>query len=571
MKDKLSHISIKKDANLRETMSAMERNKPSVTGIPSGIALITDDKNVLLGIVTDGDLRKAISKGVDLGSSVSNIMNKTPLVIQGDQSPRQILSYVADKSRDGKWDRAHFDKLVFVDENFSPTNVVALYDLWKSSDARYKQIGVVGLGYVGLTLAVTLADLGFTVRGYDTNPAVVKSTKRGEPHFFEKGLHKMLKDHLDKNFTVVNGFEGKHGCDVYFIAVGTPIKKGDVDLVYIKAVAEYLSKVIKSGDLVILRSTVPLGTTRDVVIPILEKGSKLKVGEDFLVAFAPERTIEGKAIEELRSLPQVVGGYNYASTELASNIFSIMTKSIVPVDSLEEAEMVKLVNNTYRDVTFAFANEISIIARKWNLNTKKVIEAANLGYERSSVPFPSPGVGGYCLEKDPLILMGSAKTKGHTSHLFKHARMVSDVMLDSIEKDITKFVKKNKIKPQEARICILGFAFKGKPATSDVRGSTTYGLIDKLRKNGFKHISGYDPYVQKFDIQKANVKHLTKLDTVLGEHDIIVIMNNNTHFAELDMRSHLEHTDSQILLVDTWSLYSRDDISKLKHVTHYRL
>ncbi len=276
----------------------------------------------------------------------------------------------------------------------------------------------------------------------------------------------------------------------------------------------------------------PIGTTRDVAIPILEKVSSLRAGIDFLVAFAPERTIEGKALEELRQLPQVVGGLNHTSAELASNIFSFITKSTVMVDSLEEAEMVKLVNNTYRAVVFAFANELSLIAKRWKLDTRRVIHAANFGYERSKVPFPSPGVGGYCLEKDPTIFYHSAKAKGYEPLLFQQTTILSNKMLDHISDEVLSFIKKNKISPAKATVSILGFAFKGVPATSDVRGSTTYGLIERLKKNKIKNIHGYDPYVKKSDIDRAAL-YLLRPDVGIKKSDVVVVMNNNPHFAEL--------------------------------------
>jgi nucleotide sugar dehydrogenase len=571
MNPKLSHITVKSNATIKKLISAMESNKPAKTGIPSGLALVVDNKGRLEGIVTDGDLRRALANGITLNDSVERVMNKKPLLITGRQGASAILSIISDRNRREHQDAAHFEKVILVDNNRQPIEVLSLYDLWKSSDVRFKRIGVVGLGYVGLTLALTFADLGFSVNGVDISPAVVKSLRTGTPHFFEQGLSKLLKDHIGKRFNVVDNFDGENACDVYFITVGTPIgKDGLPSLDFIRTASDFVGRQLKRGDLVVFRSTVPMGTTRNTAVPILEKRSGLTAGDGFLLAFAPERTIEGKALEELRHLPQVVGGFNHASAELTSNIFSFMTKSIVLVDSLEEAEMVKLVNNTYRAVTFTFANELSLIAKRWGLDTRRVIHAANFGYERSKVPLPSPGVGGYCLEKDPAIFLHSAKTKGYEPILFKHTTTLSNRMLDHIADEILVFLKKGKIKPEKAHVSILGFAFKGTPATSDVRGSTTYGLIERLKARKVKHIHGYDPYVRKSDIDPV-AAYLLRPDEAIKKSHVVVVMNNNPHFAELDMRSYLEVMSRPVFLVDTWGLYDTEDIGKLAHVTHYRL
>ena len=161
-------------------------------------------------------------------------------------------------------------------------------------------------------------------------------------------------------------------------------------------VSTLVGNFLKEGDLVILRSTVPVSTCRNIVLPILEEKSKLTCGEDFHLTFAPERTIEGKALEELKSLPQIIGGYSKECVNIASNFFRYLSPHIVAVESLEEAEMIKLVNNTFRDLSFAFANELVYICDKFNLDTTKIIKDASEGYPRNKLPLPG-FVGGYCL------------------------------------------------------------------------------------------------------------------------------------------------------------------------------
>ncbi len=371
---------------------------------------------------------------------------------------------------------------------------------------------------------------------------------------------------------MVDNFNSQNNCDVYFISVGTPLDKANKpDLKYLGNAANYLGEVLKYGDLVILRSTVPMGTTRNFVIPILEKISGLKAGEDFFVAFAPERTIEGKALEELRRLPQIIGGVNHKSVDLASSVFNFMTSTIVVVDTLEEAEMVKLINNTYRDVTFGFANEVSLVAQRWGIDAKKVIEAANFGYARSNVPLPSPGVGGYCLEKDPFIFIESARQKGYDPLFFGHGRKVSDMMMDFIAESTVSFLKKHTVSTKNPKILILGLAFKGHPVTSDTRGSTAIQIVKRLQERNYKNIHGYDPAVSRSDIVAHGVEYARDLQVGFRDADAVLVLTNHPDFASINIRKHLAGDKKVVLFFDAWGLFNKDEVLKIKGVHYKRL
>jgi len=569
MKKDFSKITFSPKDTIRAAIAGLNRHDPNSSGIPGGIALVTES-GILRGIATDGDIRKGIGQGVDLEAPISSIMNPKPLTVEGPLSHSGAMAALKEKlvTRTGK---GYVEKLVIVDVRGRVIDIVSGFNLLQTSDARFKRVGIVGLGYVGLTLGATLADMGFRTVGFDTNKKILDGLMKGRTHVLEQGLPELLKVHVGKNFIPAQAIHDETRCDVYVLAVGTPVdREGIPDLSQIQAAARFVGKGLKKNDLVILRSTVPMGTTRGVVIPILEKESGLTAGEDFLVSFAPERTIEGKALAELRSLPQVVGGLNHASAELTSNIFSFLTKSVVTVDSLEEAEMVKLVNNTYRDVTFSFANELSLIARAWGLNAKRVIEAANYGYERSRVPLPSPGVGGYCLTKDPLIFTTSARERGYEPELFKVARRVSSKVVSGIAEDTLKFIKKNS-SLKGAKVLVLGFAFKGRPATSDVRGSTTYELIDILKKKGIKAIFGFDPHVEDPRIEVSGATVSKDLEKDIRGADAVIVMTNSEYFESVPMAKILSLKKTPTLLFDCWSLYSPDAIAKAPAVTHARL
>ncbi len=566
----LSKISVWPSDSVKKTLAKMALIK-SNKNIPAGIVLICDSRNKLLGIATDGDIRRGLSEGISLDDPIEKVMNKNPFLIEGPKNSNEILSIIAAKIKQEHWHKDRLNKIIVVDKNRRVIDLVSFYDLWQKSDVRFKQVAVVGLGYVGLTLAVTLADIGFKVCGYDTDAKVTNSLNSGTPHFFEQGLEQIFKDNLKINLNIVNNFKDGNNCDVYFIAVGTPLNKKNKqpDLSYIKSAAENIGSVLKSNDAVILRSTVPVGTTREVVIPILEKKSGLKAGEDFFVAFAPERTIEGKALEELKKLPQVIGGINWASADLVANIFNHLTHSVVLVESLEEAEMVKLVNNVYRDVTFAFANELSLVCHKFGINTHRVIEAANKGYDRGQVPLPSPGVGGVCLEKDPFLFIASAQKVKYVPKLASHARAISEAMVDFVATEINSFIKTKK--KNNSKVLILGAAFKGRPATSDIRGSTTVGLITRLKKLGIKNIHVHDPVVKGDEVSALGVKYTEDLRAAFTNADAVVVMNNNPIFEGLNLRQLLPLAHNTVLLFDTWGLYKEDEIKKIKGVKYKKL
>jgi UDP-N-acetyl-D-mannosaminuronic acid dehydrogenase len=419
---------------------------------------------------------------------------------------------------------------------------------------------------------VTLADIGFRVKGVDTDNALCRLIRKNNPPFFEEGLPLLLAEHNGDRFTVVDNLEGENSCDVYMVAVGTPLGKNkSPQMKAVRSAAKTLGSILKPGDLIVLRSTVPLGTTRNEFIPIVEKLSGLVAGEEFFVVFAPERTVEGKALAELRTLPQVIGGINHASANMAANIFQKMTNSIHVVDSLEEAEMVKLINNTYRDVTFGFANEIALICQKWGIDANTVIDVANRGYERSHVPKPSPGVGGYCLEKDAHILMRSASAKGLYPRVIQHARESNKEILNTLAQEVYNVFRARKQKIKNPKVLIMGFAFKGRPVTSDMRGSTTIQLVERLQKVGCVNIHGYDPNVASEAIRALKVTPVTDVKKGFEGADVIVFMTNHEAFEKLDIRSLLSSTRQSPILFDTWALFSKEHVTDVNGTDYRRL
>lgn len=437
-------------------------------------------------------------------------------------------------------------------------------------DLYQKRICVIGMGYVGLSLALTLSDIGFKVVGIEKREKVVEKLKQGKLHFYEKGLDEVLERELGKGFDFKTEIKEPLS-DIYIVAVGTPVNN-DKEPNYsdLRNVSQSLGKVIKRGDLVILRSTIPPGTAGGFVLPILENTSSLKGGRDFFLAMAPERTIEGKAMEELRTLPQVIGGLTEKCGLLTAKLFEKITPKIIMVDSLEGAEMVKFINNTFRDLKFAFANEIALICSRFNLDTSKIIEAANFGYPRAGTPKPSPGVGGYCLTKDSYLLIDALKKKNFKPRIIPAARMINEFMPSFVAKQTERFFKKFKPSAlEQGKIYILGFAFKGRPDTSDIRFSPSID-VTKLLLTKNKNIYGFDPIVKKSVIESLGVGY-ADFEQGFKDADCVIIMNNHPLFASLDVVKYLQLAKKPVFFFDTWRLHDPQKILRIEGVKYSNL
>lgn len=577
MSQGIEKIVLREDDTLERALAVLARHDVAAAGVPGGIILVVDNSGKLTGIATDGDIRRALGRGAAHSEPLRTVMNLQPFTVRGPEPDAALFEQTVARARASVGRKKHFEKIVVVDAAGRPIDVVWFHELWLAADVRAKRIAVVGLGYVGLTLGLTLADLGFKTLGFDTNAELTAFVRRRKAPFFEEGMEELLVDHVGKGFTPVDALDVEHQADVYIVAVGTPLDgRQQPQLSHLRSAATTIGGVLKRGDSIILRSTVPVGTTRGVVMSILEKRSGLRAGEDFFVAFAPERTIEGRALEELRSLPQVIGGINRASVNAAAAIFNLMTDTVILVDSLEEAEMVKLVNNTYRDVSFAFANEVALICRRWGIDTGRVISAANTGYPRSEVPRPSPGVGGYCLEKDPFLYIASARARGYDPALARDARETNAAILASVANDIRTFLRARRRAGSShgkgmLRVGILGFAFKGEPPTSDMRGSPTLALLAALRKERGIEIIGFDPVVGRREIAALGIAVARTSADAFRDADAVIVMTNHHALRSLPIRKLLARARKGALLFDPWALYSREEVAKVTGVEYRTL
>tara|TARA_Y100000768_G_scaffold384604_1_gene368972 strand:- start:1403 stop:2503 length:1101 start_codon:yes stop_codon:yes gene_type:complete len=337
------------------------------------------------------------------------------------------------------------------------------------------------------------------------------------------------------------------------------------NLKYIINVFNKLNKILKKGDLIILRSTVPVGTTKKVIIPILKKNTQLTFGKDYYLSFAPERLVEGNALEEQKNLPQIVGAINDESFKITQSFFDLINVNIIKVDSIEEAEIIKLANNTFRDHIFSFSNALSYVCDLYNINTNNLIKKANEGYPRDHIPLASPGVGGICLSKDPFFFDNNNNSKIFSEiNIGSNSRNINDkgakFLFRYLKKFNSYFYNNKKIK-----IFIIGLSFKGFPETSDIRYSTSIDFINQLIKNkysykafdiNFEIIKKYN----KFDINYSSLKNGFK------ESNAVFIINNHPSYANFDIESYLSNKKTPFLFFDAWGLYDQKFIESFNNV-----
>ena len=520
-------------------------------------ACVVIKNNKFLKVVTDGDIRRFLIKGFSVKDKIEKVHNRKSKFIFEHNLIIDKKSYL----------NSRISLMPVLNKKLEVVDILIDNKESKILNIKQKKIAIVGLGYVGLTLALVLADNGFNVIGYDINNKTIDKIRKSQSPFYERYINEYLNKNLNNNLFVTNNIN-KVNADVYIVCVGTPIntktKKPNIKILS-NAVTK-VAKIINKGDLIILRSTVPTGFTRNKIIPIIEKNSNLKAGADFKISFCPERTIEGKALDELSDLPQIIGGFDRESTELSIKFFSTYSRTVVDVGSLEASELCKLIDNSYRDLRFAYSNQISLLCESLGLNAFELISKVNLGYHRNDIAYPSPGVGGPCLTKDPYILHNNFIEKNLNNNLILNARKVNEIIPKKIFERIFKLLKSKNKNKKNIKIFLIGFAFKGEPETSDIRDSTTLAFLKILIKNGYKNIYGYDPVVNSKEIKKLGIK-FSNLETGFKKADLVLFMNNHKMYANLNIISLAKQMNNNSILYDSWNIYKSDIFNSLNNLS----
>jgi len=553
-------VLVRPEDSLAETVRRMATERVAFFGL----AVVLDDHGRVLGIINNGDVLRLLASGDDFSKPVASAMVTDPIAVRPRTAPDEIIADVYRQIRaKRRLTREGVAYVLVVDEDGRLTGVVNFAELVTRHGNRNESVAVYGLGYVGLTLAATLANRNHRVTGVDINATLVDHLNAGRLHVYEPGLDDMVGASLDRGtLQFACTPVGTHHA-VSIIAVGTPVDvAGKADLRALEAVTRTIGAGLRRGDIVMLRSTVPVGTTREVVGPLLESLSGLTAGEDFHLAFTPERTIEGKAMRELRELPQIIGGLTATCGQRAAAFWSNVCTSVVHMDTLEAAELVKLANNSFRDLSFAFANGLAMLSDRYNVDAFRLILAANEGYPRNPIPLPSPGVGGYCLTKDPFLYAGVAADGTHAD-LARVGRAANRVAANYPVEVLRRYVARQNRQLSDLNVLVVGLAFKGLPETNDLRGSTGIEVARALQDAGAK-VRGWDAIASPDAIAEHGVSPADLIEAV-AEVDAVVIMNNHPQNIP---QGFVSRTRRPVIVFDGWSQLDAREVEQHPGMTY---
>lgn len=414
---------------------------------------------------------------------------------------------------------------------------------------NFQKICVLGLGYIGLPTASTLATHGIRVIGVDINQHVIETLQNGNIHIHEPGLRTVVESALGSGNLAVS--LQPQEADAFLIAVPTPFyedKYGEYDgrkyrLADMRAVTsatEAILPYLRKGNLVILESTSPPRTTVDLVRPILER-SGLKAGMDFYLCYSPERVLPGQILRELIENARVVGGITPESAEAGCALYATFVKGEIIATDATTAEMVKLMENTTRDINIAIANEFARLAEKFGVDVWEAIRLANR-HPRINILNPGPGVGGHCISVDPWFLV---ETAPELTSLIYHARQVNDGQPRFVLEKVKQVLGSLKGR----KIAALGLAFK--PDVDDLRESPAAEVVHLLQKEGAQ-VKAWEPF--KPDAQLNNIHMAASLESAVEDAEAVILLVKHTEFTGLDPAEFASKTDARLLIdcVNGW-------------------
>jgi UDP-N-acetyl-D-mannosaminuronic acid dehydrogenase len=406
------------------------------------------------------------------------------------------------------------------------------------------------MGYVGLTLAAAMARRGgYEVHGVDVQPAVVESLSRGEPHIFEPGVGEAFEELVGEKIFVASELPDG-ALDAVVICVSTPVDGATHEpyLDNLVAAAEHVAERCRPGTLVVVRSTVPVGASRQFVLPPL-----LRAWGAARLVMAPERTIQGQALRELVELPQVIGGIDQESLELGLGLFRGLARQLVPVSSLETAELVKLTNNCHTDVIYSFGNEIAMLTERLGLDPLEVIRATNLDYPRPDIAKPGY-VGGGCLSKDPYLMLSGAERHGYTPQLIKSARTLNESLPVHVARRVVGLMPGGR----GGTLTVLGWAYKGWPPTDDMRGTPIAAMMPVFTAAGIR-VLGHDPRVRREVIRDHGGE---PVDLVEGFRaaDGVLIVTDHPEYRAIDVTAALAGSRLRFVF-DSWRILDADQVT----------
>ena len=411
-------------------------------------------------------------------------------------------------------------------------------ELEKKIKDKKAKIGIIGMGYVGIPLGLEFAGTGFSVTGFDKDSARVKEINSGKQvmkHIPAKSMKEFVKKN---NGSSTTEFSEIRDMDCLIICVPTPLDEHEQpDMSYIESASKEIGKNLRKGQLIVLESTTYPGTTREIVKPILEK-SKLEAGEDFFLAYSPEREDPGNKEFSVSAIPKVMGGLTDNCLRLTSNLYKNIVSETVEVSSLETAEATKLMENIFRAVNIAMVNELKLILSRMGINIWEVIDAAKTKPFGFMPFYPGPGMGGHCIPIDPFYLSWKAKEYNTEAKFIELAGEINRKMTEHITHRIGRALNDDKKSIRGSKILIVGVAYK--KDIDDIRESPALRIIHLLKHKGAK-ITYHDPKVKNV----GPLKSLDLTQNTINEQDAIVITTDHTN---IDYKSLGKHAK---LIVDT--------------------
>jgi len=406
-----------------------------------------------------------------------------------------------------------------------------------------KKLCVLGLGYIGLPTSAVFAENGWDVIGVDVNNFVVDDLNKGKVRIKENGLNELVEKVVKEQQLLAKSSPTE--ADVFIIAVPTPHNSDlTANLTHIKNAMFSILPVLKNGETIIIESTIPPRTTRDVVAPIL-KDAGFEPGIDVFLAHCPERVLPGKILVELYKNNRIVGGINPISAKKAADVYRTFVKGKVIETSTESAEMSKLMENTYRDVNIALANELTKISENLGIDALDVIELAN-EHPRVNIHQPGPGVGGHCLAVDPYFIIEKDSTN---ARLISESRKINESMPQFVIEQVNKVV--NKL----SKIAIFGLTYKGN--IDDVRESPALKIVKNLISKNY-NVQVYDPYINQDQVEFQ----LTSFKGALYNSDMLLVLTDHNEFKKLDLK-YVSSLMNKAIIIDTKNCIENvpDDVS----------
>ena len=393
---------------------------------------------------------------------------------------------------------------------------------------RTASVAVLGLGYVGLPLAVAFAEAGFEVTGIDPDRRKVDTINRGESYIQDVSSEQVARLVAEKKISATTDFSALQDADAVSICVPTPLRKtGDPDLSFILSATNELARYMHSGMVIVLESTTYPGTTREILLPKLGEENGLVVGENFFLAFSPERVDPGRQDWTTYNTPKVIGGTTPACTEVAASWYSQALKTVVPVSSAEAAEMAKLLENTFRMINLGLVNEMALMCDKLGVDVWEVIDAA------ATKPFgfmkftPGPGIGGHCIPIDPLYLSWKLRALKYTARFIELASEINNGMPRFVVSKVQDALNDQGLPLKGRSVLVLGAAYK--PDIDDLRESPALDVIGLLEQKG-AHVSYHDPFIPAFDLEGQQMESVPDLLPAVRAADCVVIVTNHSQY-----------------------------------------